>query len=53
MQTASLLAHLWGKGIQGPFLIVAPVSTLANWMKELATYAFTTPLPVLMFMCCC
>jgi len=28
------LAHLWGKGITGPFLVVAPLSTLRNWANE-------------------
>lgn len=30
----SFLAHLWGKGITGPFLVVAPLSTLRNWANE-------------------
>jgi ATP-dependent DNA helicase len=34
VQTISLIAHLYEKGVKGPFIIVAPLSTLPNWMKE-------------------
>ncbi|KAF9433931.1 hypothetical protein BGZ76_008803 [Entomortierella beljakovae] len=34
LQTISFLAYLREKGIWGPFLIVAPLSTLANWVIE-------------------
>ncbi|KAF8985532.1 hypothetical protein BGZ46_003821 [Entomortierella lignicola] len=34
LQTISFLAYLREKGIWGPFLVVAPLSTLANWVIE-------------------
>ncbi|KAF9099152.1 hypothetical protein BGX23_003745 [Mortierella sp. AD031] len=34
LQTISFLAYLREKGIWGPFLVVAPLSTLANWIME-------------------
>eukprot|EP01121_Diplochlamys_sp_Union-15-3_P012282 TRINITY_DN3655_c0_g2_i1.p1 TRINITY_DN3655_c0_g2~~TRINITY_DN3655_c0_g2_i1.p1 ORF type:complete len:283 (+),score=49.62 TRINITY_DN3655_c0_g2_i1:42-890(+) len=41
--TLSFLAHLWSKGVLGPFLIVAPVSTLSNWKSELAKWCPEIP----------
>ena len=39
IQTISLLAFLKEyKKINGPHLIIAPKSTLGNWMKELKTW---------------
>lgn len=34
IQTIAFLTYLWTKGTCGPFLVVAPVSTLANWVAE-------------------
>lgn len=34
VQTIGLLAHLKGMGMHGPFLICAPLSTVANWVNE-------------------
>ncbi|GLJ08114.1 hypothetical protein SUGI_0081570 [Cryptomeria japonica] len=34
VQTIGLLAHLKGEGLHGPFLVVAPLSTLSNWVNE-------------------
>ncbi len=34
IQCISLLAHLKEKGVAGPFMIVAPLSTVANWVSE-------------------
>ena len=45
--TIALLAHLWFMGVRGPFLVVAPVSTLSNWMAEFARW--TPALPVVMY----
>ncbi|KAH3746170.1 ATP dependent chromatin remodeling factor [Pelomyxa schiedti] len=39
----SFIAHLWNNGIHGPFLIVAPVSTLANWTSEFSKWAPSIP----------
>jgi DNA helicase INO80 len=42
IQSIALLAHLAEvKGIWGPFLVVAPSSTLPNWQRELATFCPT------------
>jgi ATP-dependent DNA helicase len=35
VQTIGLLAHLKGMGMHGPFLVVAPLSTLSNWVNEI------------------
>lgn len=42
--TISLIAHLWHMGVHGPFLIVAPVSTLANWISEFEKWTPTIPI---------
>ena len=34
IQTIAMFCHLVEMGIPGPFLIVAPLSTVPNWMKE-------------------
>ena len=34
IQTIAFLAFLRDKGISGPFLVVAPLSTLSNWIEE-------------------
>jgi ATP-dependent DNA helicase len=34
IMTISFLAHLWGKGVCGPFIVVSPLSTLQNWINE-------------------
>eukprot|EP00850_Spirogloea_muscicola_P003952 SM000016S01940 [mRNA] locus=s16:720786:725951:- [translate_table: standard] len=47
VQTIGLLAHLRGKGMHGPFLVVAPLSTLSNWISEICRWAPT--LPVLLY----
>lgn len=40
IQTVSLLSWLqYGVGIPGPFLVVVPLSTLGNWMKEFRHWA--------------
>lgn len=39
LQTISFLAHLRAKGVWGPFLIVAPLSTIANWVNEFERFA--------------
>ena len=38
LQTISFLAFLREKGMVGPFLVVAPVSTLSNWVEEIARF---------------
>jgi ATP-dependent DNA helicase len=34
IQCIALIAHLLTKGVGGPFLIVAPLATLPNWVRE-------------------
>ena len=43
----SLIGHLWHMGVSGPFLIVAPVSTLANWHSEFQKW--TPSIPVVLY----
>lgn len=34
IQCVALIAHLLTKDVGGPFLIVAPLATLPNWVRE-------------------
>eukprot|EP00955_Chlamydomonas_euryale_P030030 316661-Chlamydomonas_euryale.AAC.3 len=34
IQTIGFLSHLKDTGVHGPFLVVAPLSTLGNWVAE-------------------
>lgn len=45
LQTISFLAFLREKGMMGPFLVAAPVSTLSNWVEEIERFvlAFSVP----------
>ncbi|KAK9477951.1 P-loop containing nucleoside triphosphate hydrolase protein [Lipomyces japonicus] len=47
LQTIAFLAFLREKGTYGPFLIVAPVSTLSNWVSEVNRFA--PSIPVIMY----
>lgn len=47
LQCISLLAVLYERGVTGPFLIVAPLSTLSNWKKEFEK--FTPSIPVCLY----
>eukprot|EP00842_Homolaphlyctis_polyrhiza_P000073 jgi/Hompol1/1066/HPOL_005504-RA len=47
LQTIAFLAHLREMGTLGPFLIVAPLSTLANWVSEIER--FTPLIPVVLY----
>ncbi|KAI3880738.1 hypothetical protein MKX03_016671 [Papaver bracteatum] len=38
IQTIGFLAHLKGKGIHGPYLVIGPLSTLSNWGKEISRF---------------
>ena len=38
IQTSSFLAHLKGKGLDGPQLVIAPLSTLSNLANEIARF---------------
>jgi ATP-dependent DNA helicase len=39
LQTIAFIAHLYEKDITGPFLIIAPLSTLSNWVAEFKRFA--------------
>ena len=43
IQTISLFAHFRSKGTMGPFLVVAPLSTLSNWIEEFRKWTPTIP----------
>lgn len=38
VQTIGFLSHLRDNGINGPFLIVVPLSTLSNWNAEVSRW---------------
>lgn len=44
IQTISLVAKLRESGYKGPFLVVAPMSTLSNWDEEFAKWLPSVPL---------
>uniref|UniRef100_A0ACD5X3N5 Uncharacterized protein n=1 Tax=Avena sativa TaxID=4498 RepID=A0ACD5X3N5_AVESA len=39
IQTIGFLAHLKGNGLHGPYMVIAPLSTLSNWLNELSRFA--------------
>ncbi|KAF3942245.1 hypothetical protein ABW19_dt0202314 [Dactylella cylindrospora] len=47
LQTISLFAFLKEMGVHGPFLVAAPLSTLANWVDEFAK--FTPDIAVVLY----
>ncbi|KAK4506122.1 hypothetical protein PRZ48_004087 [Zasmidium cellare] len=47
IQTISFLAFLREKGVHGPFLIAAPLSTTSNWVAEFKKW--TPEIPVLLY----
>ncbi|XP_004232396.1 ATP-dependent DNA helicase DDM1-like [Solanum lycopersicum] len=38
IQTIAFLAHLKGNGLNGPYLVIAPLSTLSNWLNEMERF---------------
>ena len=34
VQSIGFISHLWDKNIVGPYIVVAPLSTLSNWVSE-------------------
>ncbi|XP_024518149.1 ATP-dependent DNA helicase DDM1 isoform X1 [Selaginella moellendorffii] len=38
VQTITFIAHLMENGVKGPFLVCAPLSTLANWTREISRW---------------
>ena len=43
LQTVAFLSHLVSKGVYGPFLVVAPLSTLPNWTSEFKRWTPDVP----------
>jgi len=43
IQTVALFCHLVEMGIPGPFLVVAPLSTIENWKREFERFAPSLP----------
>ncbi|XP_058009192.1 ATP-dependent DNA helicase DDM1 isoform X2 [Hevea brasiliensis] len=39
IQTIGFLAHLKGNGLDGPYIVIAPLSTLSNWVNEISRFA--------------
>ncbi|KAL0921858.1 hypothetical protein M5K25_008972 [Dendrobium thyrsiflorum] len=38
IQTIGFLAHLKGNGLDGPYMVIAPLSTLSNWVNEVSRF---------------
>ncbi|XP_012690756.2 chromodomain-helicase-DNA-binding protein 8 isoform X2 [Clupea harengus] len=38
IQSIALLSEVYAANVQGPFLIIAPLSTITNWEREFATW---------------
>uniref|UniRef100_A0A672KZZ6 Chromodomain-helicase-DNA-binding protein 8 n=1 Tax=Sinocyclocheilus grahami TaxID=75366 RepID=A0A672KZZ6_SINGR len=38
IQSIALLSEVFAAGIQGPFLIIAPLSTITNWEREFSSW---------------
>jgi len=47
VQAIGFLSHLWDKGVVGPFIVIAPLSTLSNWVSEFIRW--TPNIPVLLY----
>lgn len=43
IQCVALIAHLLTMGVLGPFLIVAPLATLPNWVREIEKWLPSQP----------
>ncbi|KAH9470693.1 hypothetical protein MJO29_003529 [Puccinia striiformis f. sp. tritici] len=43
LQTIAFLCYLRERGVWGPFLIVCPLSTVANWVNEFERFCPTVP----------
>lgn len=38
IQSIALLSEEYDAGVQGPFLVIAPLSTITNWEREFSTW---------------
>jgi ATP-dependent DNA helicase len=43
IQCVAVIAHLLTMGVSGPFLVVAPLATLPNWVREFEKWLPTQP----------
>lgn len=43
LQVIALFCHLYEMGVHGPFLVVAPLSTIPNWLNEFTRFAPKVP----------
>jgi len=43
IQTVALFCHMYEMGVSGPFLVVAPLSTVPNWCNEFKRFAPKVP----------
>lgn len=44
IQIIALISNLIEKGVNGPYLIIAPLSTLPNWEREFSRFASKIPM---------
>ena len=47
VQAIGFISHLWHKNIVGPFIVIAPLSTLSNWINEFKRW--TPDIPVCLY----
>ncbi|KAK4876072.1 hypothetical protein RN001_012494 [Aquatica leii] len=47
VQVIALICHLYERNIDGPYLIVAPLSTIPNWVSEFKR--FSPQIPIIIF----
>lgn len=47
VQTIGLLSYVKHKGVNGPFLVIGPLSTLTNWVNEFQR--FCPDMPALLY----
>lgn len=38
IQSITFLQEVYNVGVQGPFLVIAPLSTITNWEREFASW---------------
>ena len=43
IQTVALFCHMYEMGVPGPFMVVAPLSTVPNWVNEFKRFAPKVP----------
>eukprot|EP00985_Skeletonema_marinoi_P031281 scaffold37449_cov73-Skeletonema_marinoi.AAC.1 len=43
IQVIALIAHLRTRNVSGPFIVVAPLATLPNWIREFEKWLPSVP----------